>query len=226
MRPTRRVERDPSGTWTAVSQGQAETTADNQAVANRDGNLEQSQTQGINSNQGVVNKHRNTQSQSFNWKRWKIEPTTNRTQMCLSTFISITQLLSLLAVIFFWIAFFMFFKSLIFWQGTQRIVEGFMRRRELVILQRPIQPDDSFLHDLFPDNLGIGSYQLYVEIAESALEGAVIFYSWRFSLWLTHPFTWLLMMFIFFMSYRLLSFVRGCLQHAHRATRTCKKLPA
>ena len=36
MRPTRRIERDSSGAWTAVPQSQTEATAGNQAVANRD----------------------------------------------------------------------------------------------------------------------------------------------------------------------------------------------
>jgi hypothetical protein len=210
MRPTRRVERDSSGTWTVVPvpQSQTEATAGNQVAANRSDIEEQKQTQ----------------SQTFTLKSWKIDPNINRTQICLWILTFITKLLCILIMIAFWMSFIMFFKTLVFWRGPQRILRAFMDRREKRLRNIPIHPEMNLWNDIFVlIEEDTTSYTLRLRLSAWVLDVAADEHTWDCPLLVHNPVMWSIILFILVICYYLSTFVHCSLQKASHVMRTREK---
>lgn len=208
MRQTRRIERNSAGAWTAIPQDQTEVTA-----GYRDD----------------IEEQRQTQSQTFDifaLKRWKIQPTIDRTQICFWALMLITKLLSILTMISFWISLFLVFKSSIVWKGPHRIVTGFLHRRNQTNAGVAVSASDGFWEDVFPSYDSISTYQLHCKLTSSAYDSAKTIYDTRLPLLLDNPVIWSFITLILLIGYHLLSFVHDCLQQASRTTRTLAKKTA
>ena len=220
------MERNAYGAWVAVPQNQTEATDMVQVVANRDDIEEQRQTQVISSEQNVVGRQNETQSQAMNiftLKRWKIETTIDRVQICLWTLILITKIFSILAVISFWIAVFFWLKSLPAWEGPQRIFNGYMYRRDAAANNVALRDDEAFLHDVFPGVESLMSYQLSFVLTDSGFHPSRAVFAMGLALLLKNPVTWLIIMIMTFACYHVSSFVHDCLRQASRAAGTLAK---
>lgn len=168
----------------------------------------------------------------FTLKRWKIESTIDRTQICLWTFIMMMKLLMLVVVVSFWIASLLFVKTLATWGGFQRVMDGFARRREMALNAVGDQAgnandagaddgqnQETIWEDLFPAGIRFASYHLNLIVSDSGLRAARPVFGLRFALLLTNPIVWLLVILILFISHHLIKFVHDCLQNALQATR-------
>jgi hypothetical protein len=224
MRSTRRIERNQLGAWVSMPQNQTESTADDQAVAIPDDIQVTSPEQNV----GGQDK---SQSQTINiltLKRWKIETTLDRVQVCLWTLFLIAKLLSTLAVISFWIAAFFTLKTLPVWNGPQRVFDGYVRRRNAAVANARIQNElvdlaDNFWEDLFPAADNDACHQLNVQYTDRVLEPNVVLFQRRLPILLNNPVVWMLVMMITFSAFHMLSFVQDCLRQANHVTRTQAK---
>ena len=202
-----------------MSGNQAESEAVDRAIANRDG-IEQ--TQAISPEQNVVGEQNTTQSKAYNaftLKRWRIDTTIDRVQICIWILILIMKVVSMLSVISFWISLFFWLKSLPGWEGPQRIFNGFARRRAAGINNQVIPADDSLWDDLFPVAEALLSYQLNFTVEDSAIQPNLNLYGFRVPLLTANPVMWLLFMGIIFCCYNIASIVYGSLLQASTVMR-------
>jgi len=207
-RTPRRTPRNSSGEWTTA-------TPSNQIQARLDDAIEE-QRQGTSPEQNAAN----AQSQTFNivtLKRWRAEPTTNRTQICLWTLILVAKVISILTMICFWISLFMWLKTLLVWQGIPRIINGLIRRHE----GKSIGIEDTLWEDVFPMLESTKSYQLYwgltTPLSLVACDVTKLLYLAKFAILFNNPVIWTIAVVALFTNYHLLSFVHDCLQQASRA---------
>lgn len=221
MRTTRRLERNPLGEW-APHNDQTEAAADNQTEAKAD-----KTDWRINSNRRNVDRHKETQPKAYNFfsLRGNGEATIERTQFFLLISILMIKLLLFIVLVLSWISFLFFLRSLAIWEGFQRIASGFPRRRDAALRREAAvaageQPadnaEDTFLEDVFPEDISFASYQLNMYITSNAFNNARVIFGRRFPLLFANPVMWLIVLFILFVSYRLLDFSHGCLQTANQ----------
>ena len=219
------MERNERGEWIAVPLNQPEAATNDRVVANVDEAADQRQPQPINSVQNAVGRQVNDTSKTydiFTLKRWNIDLTIDRVQVCLWMLILMMKIISTLAAISFWLTVLFCLKSLPGWQGPQRVITGYVRRRNLINNQHHIPANDHFFEDLFPFQDRQLSYQLLIAFAHDALaENAML--SVLVPILISDPIVCLMLMLLAFITNHAATFTHGCLRQANHAVRTLAK---
>lgn len=207
MRQTPRRQRNQRGEFIAMTEDQVETAA-NQVVANV-GEQRQVAAPARNSTKfGALVALRN----------WQIAITPDRTQLCLWSFIMITNFLSMLSMISFWICTTICVRTLPVWDGPARIFEGYMHRQSLHHAGNQVAEGDNIWTDIFPPAESREAYSLKIALTETASEGARVIFTQAVPLLFRHPLVWAGLTALSFLSRGFLSFIHGCLERAYRAT--------
>ena len=219
------MERNESGDWSVVPLSQPEAATNNRFVAMVDEAADQRQPQPINPMQNAVGRQVNDTSKTydiFTLKRWNLDLTIDRVQVCLWMLILMMKIISTLAVISFWLAVLFCLKSLPGWQGPQRVITGYVRRRDFINNQHQIPANDHFLEDLFPFQDRQLSFQLLIAFAHDALaENAVL--NVLVPILVDDPIVCLMLMLLAFIINHAATFTHGCLRQANHAVRTLAK---
>lgn len=218
------MERNQNGEWVAVPRNQPEAATDNQVVARVDEAADQTQYQLTNPVQNAVGGQVNASKtyDIFTLKRWNIDLTIDRVQVCLWVLIMIMKIMKMLAVVCFWVAALFFLKSLPGWEGPQRVINGYVRRRDLLHNQQVIPEGDVFWADLFPHAHQQTSYQIWIEFAQDAFAENNLFAIF-IPILVSDPIVCSLVAFFFFLVSHAVTFIHDCLRQANHATRTLAK---
>lgn len=207
MRQTPRRQRNQRGEFIAMPEDQVETAA-NQVVANFSEQRQAATPAKNSTNFGALVALRN----------WQIAITPDRTQVCLWSFIMITNFLSMLSMISFWICTTICVRTLPTWNGPANIFDGYMRRRGILQAGNPVGEGDSLWADIFPPLESHEAYSLKIALTETARDAAPVIYRHVVPLLFRHPLVWAGLAALSFLSRGFLSFIHGCLERAYRAT--------
>lgn len=215
MRQTPRRRRNQQGEFIPLAEDQV-ATAVNQVAANVG---EQRQT-------AIPAKNNTSFGALVALRDWQIAITPDRTQICLWSFMMITNFLSMLSIISFWICTTISVKTLPVWNGQTNIFEGYMRRQGIIQAGNQVDEGDNIWSDVFPPMESHEAYCLKIALTETARDAAPVIYRYVVPLLFRHPLVWAGLAALSFLSRCFLSFIHGCLERAYRATTAISRRPS
>lgn len=199
MRPAKRVARDVHGEWTSTTRSPTE--------GNPEDIFDGQKTDYPTPPEQTVHESNRTEGLSF-FELHRIAVNTKRAMRCLWIFALAMRVLTVLIKVSLWCSFFIFIKTLFFWNGAPL----FFRILVEYLLSRA--PWEFLVEATFPVEERHTSYQLHVRLSGNADPAAGNLFRVAFPMRLRNPIIWAMILLYLYALYPLVRFLHGCLQHA------------